>query len=93
MDIDGNASVVNNTAFETIQVAKDWQQHRKMSFPVGGYLGKGLTKYAFQVRVHEVVAFLLNASKFILAAGMPRDRPLCTISVEAHIRNNIREQV
>lgn len=47
--MDGNSSIVKGTAFETIQVAKDWQKHRKMSIPVGGYLGKGFTKYAFQV--------------------------------------------
>lgn len=34
---------------ETISVAKDWQLYRKGDVPHGGYLGKGLSKCAFEV--------------------------------------------
>jgi hypothetical protein len=46
---DGVISLSRGDTVEIILVANDWPQHKHQECRQGGYLGKGLEKYAFQV--------------------------------------------
>jgi hypothetical protein len=45
----GTVSLIEGSPKETILVAKDWPEHKYQSKPRGGYLGRGVEKYAFKV--------------------------------------------
>lgn len=46
---DGTIDWVHSPVVEEILAAKGWQQFTKGSEPQGGYISKGLSKYAFCV--------------------------------------------
>jgi hypothetical protein len=47
---EGALELTKSSEVESIMVASDWALYRdKVMGPVGGYLGKGFTKYAFKV--------------------------------------------
>jgi hypothetical protein len=46
---DGVISLKHGAAVETILIANDWPHHKHQECKRGGYLGKGLEIYAFQV--------------------------------------------
>ncbi|KAF8531696.1 kinase-like domain-containing protein [Gautieria morchelliformis] len=66
----GTISLIEGSPKETILVAKDWPEHKYQSKPRGGYLGRGVEKYAFkgQVGGADVAVFQINpiASLFII---------------------------
>lgn len=49
IDSTGMTNRVYSDNVESISVVKDWQLHRQGDVPYGGYLGKGLSKCAFEV--------------------------------------------
>lgn len=57
IDEGGAASLVNSRKIEKVEVVIGWQQYQKGGKPAGGYLSKGLSKYAF--RVHFLFTMLI----------------------------------
>jgi hypothetical protein len=48
--VDGEITEIQAEGHETILVAHGWQAHIKGGVPNDGYIGKGLSKFAFRVR-------------------------------------------
>lgn len=48
-DAEGNVNEHIGIEEKTIKIARDWQSHSQGDQPKGGYLAKGLMKFAFQV--------------------------------------------
>ena len=55
VDMDGNISLVKHNKMESILVAKHWQKYISGGVPKGGYISKGLSKFAFKVIIFFAV--------------------------------------
>ena len=64
---DGKSTVTAHTTLQTILVVQGWQAHKKGSVPWDGYIGKGLSKYAFQVCINLQIHVL--GTHYIMHAG------------------------
>lgn len=66
-------------------IPRDWQKYKKGGKRQGGYIGQGLSKYAFQVRLHIVLQAVLHVLITVPDnLGTHRREGLCNSPNEAH---------
>ncbi|KAF9231626.1 kinase-like domain-containing protein [Melanogaster broomeanus] len=66
---DGTINWVHSPTAEEIFVAKEWQQFAKGSEPQGGYISKGLSKYAFRARIGTTDYAILQCKPILSSEG------------------------
>ena len=56
VDGNGNADIIQHKHVETILIAKDWQRFIREGTRKGGYIAKGLSKFAFKVSLSSLAS-------------------------------------
>ena len=72
---DGKSTVTVHPILQTILVVQGWQAHKKGGVPQDGYIGKGLSKYAFWVSTNSQIQISLThhilGRVFLICKSMP----------------------
>lgn len=85
-DQQGQISEIHNGGIiEHIEISKDWQRYIEGGQPKGGYISKGLMKFAFHVRSLFYPLILKIAD--LGASGSYWKHSICHIPMQAQIRN------
>lgn len=71
----GKSTVTVHPILQMILVVQGWQAHKKEGVPQDGYIGKGLSKYAFWVSTNSQIQILLIhhilCRVFLICKSMP----------------------
>lgn len=60
VDTTGVTTLIKHTTIETVEVVDGWQRYKSGGIPAGGYLSKGLGKYAFRVSLNLISYIIIS---------------------------------
>jgi len=84
VDGDGNISLVKHNEMETILVAKHWQKYIPGGIQHGGYISKGLSRFAFKVALLYHCCIMPLKTDIDGTIGFISSGRLCHFSVQTN---------